>query len=235
MNLWDFQLDPNWSGNSKFVRSMRTVPSFTPGCYEISDPDGTVCVPQPAKKPTGGHYIIDSLGDRLMWRLAYRNFGTYQSWLVSHTVRVGTGSSERTGIRWYELRGTSVGVPNIHQTGTINPDTVTYRFMPGIAQDHDGNAAIGYSVSNTSIHPGIRASSWSLINQTKSVEFDILDGGGDQENSVKWGSYVSMTVDPVDDCTFWYVNQYLTANQTQQNVIWKTKISKFKIASCSAR
>jgi hypothetical protein len=201
MNLWDFQLDPNWSGNSKFVRSMRTVPSFIPGCYEISDPDGTVCVPQPAKKPTGGHYLIDSLGDRLMWRLAYRTFGTYQSWLVSHTVRVGTGSSKRTGI----------------------------------AQDHDGNAAIGYSVSNTRIHPGIRASSWSLINQTKPVEFDILDGGGDQENSVKWGSYVSITVDPVDDCTFWYVNQYLAANQTQQNVIWKTKISKFKIASCSAR
>jgi hypothetical protein len=233
MNLWDFQLDPNWSGNSKFVRSMRTVRSFTPGCYETSSPDNTVCVPQPAMKSGGGHYLIDSVGDRLQWRLAYRNFGSYQSWLVSHTVLVGTGTSNRTGIRWYELRGT--GVPNIHQTGTINPDKVTYRFMPGIAQDHDGNAAIGYSVGNTTTHPGIRGSSWSLTKQTKPVEFHILDGSGDQENSVKWGSYVSMTVDPDDDCTFWYVNQYLTANQTQQNVIWKTKVSNFKIASCTAR
>jgi len=235
MNLWDFQLDPNWSGNSKFVRSMRTVPSFTPGCYEVSSPDNTVCVPQPGLKTGGGHYLIDSLGDRLMWRLAYRNFGSYQSWLVSHTVRVGTGTSQRTGIRWYELRNTGAGVPSIHQSGTINPDTVIYRFMPGIAQDHDGNAAIGYSVGNTTTHPGIRGSSWSLTKQTKPVEFDILDGGGDQENSVKWGSYVSMTVDPEDDCTFWYVNQYLTANQTQQNVIWKTKISNFKVATCTAR
>jgi hypothetical protein len=233
MNVWDFKLDPYWSGNSKFVRSLRKVPAFTPGCYEISDPDGTVCVPQPAMKPTGGHYLIDSLGDRLMWRLAYRNFGTYQSWLVSHTVRVGTGTSKRTGIRWYELRGT--GVPDIYQTGTINPDTVIYRFMPSIAQDHDGNAAIGYSVANTSIHPSMRGSSWSLVNKTKPVEFDIWDGSGDEENSFKWGSYVSMTVDPVDDCTFWYVNQYLTQNQTQQNIIWQTKISNFKIESCSAK
>src|ERR1700733_5346143 len=235
MNLWDFQLDPTWSGNSKFVRSMRTVPAFTPGCYVPSNPDGTVCVPEPGKKSTGGHFLIDSVGDRLEWRLAYRNFGTYQSWLVSHTIRVGTGSSNRTGIRWYELRNSGAGVPSIHQSGTINPDTVTYRFMPGIAQDHDGNAAIGYSVGNTTIHPGIRGSSWSLTKQTKPVEFNILTGGGDQENSTKWGSYVSMTVDPVDDCTFWYVNQYLTANQTQQNVIWKTKISNFKISTCTAR
>jgi len=233
MNVWDFQLDPNWSGKSKFVRSMRTVPSFTPGCYQPSNPDDTVCVPQPAVKNGGGHYLIDSLGDRLMWRLAYRNFGTYQSWLVSHTVRVGTGTSNRTGIRWYELRGT--GVPGIYQTGTINPDTVTYRFMPSIAQDHDGNAAIGYSVGDTSIHPGIRASSWSLTEKTKPVEVDILDGSGDQENSVKWGSYTAMTVDPVDDCTFWYVNQYLTANQTKQNVIWQTRVANFKISSCSAK
>ena len=233
INLWDFQLDPNWSGKSKLVRSYLTVPAFTPGCYEPSKPDDTVCVPEPAKKSNGSHYLIDSLGDRLMWRLAYRNFGTYQSWLVSHTVRVGINASKRTGIRWYELRGT--GVPTLHQSGTINPDKVTFRFMPSIAQDHDGNAAIGYSVGNALIHPGIRASSWSLVNNTKPVEVDILDGGGDQENTVKWGTYTSMTVDPVDDCTFWYVNQYLTANQTQQNVIWQTRISNFKVASCTAR
>jgi len=233
INLWDFQLDPNWSGNSKFVRSMRTVPAFTPGCYEPSSPDNTVCVLQPAKKKGGGHYLIDSVGDRLMWRLAYRNFGTYQSWLVSHTILVGPGASNQTGIRWYELRGK--GVPAIHQSGTVKPDKTTFRFVPSMAQDHDGNAAAGYSVSSTLIHPGIRASWWNLPKRSKATELDIQDGSGDQENSAKWGSYTSMTVDPIDDCTFWYVNQYFTANQTQQNVIWQTRIANFKVSTCSAR
>jgi len=225
LNLWDFQLDTNWSGNSKLVQSPLTVPTFTPGCYDVQDPAKSVCIPQPAR----GDYL-PSLADRLMPRMAYRNFGTYQSWLVSQTVQVTSGSKQ-TGIRWYEMRASSTGTPTLYQSGTVSLDTSAYRFMPSIAQDHVGNAAVGYSVSSSKINPGIRSSSWNLTNDTKPVEVNIQNGGGSQENSRDWGDYTAMTVDPVDDCTFWYVNQYLPANETK-GINWHTRIANFQVSGC---
>ncbi len=224
INLWDFQLDPNWGGNSKLVPSSLSVPTFAPGCYNLKNPGNTFCIPQPA-----GPDPLNSVGDRLMPRMAYRNFGTYQSFLVSQSVQP-TGSRQQTGIAWYELRGS--GTPTLYQSGTVSLDTSTYRFMPSIAQDHVGNAAVGYSVSSGKIHPGIRASSWSLINNTKPVEVIIQNGSGSQENSKNWGDYTSMAVDPVDDCTFWYVNEYLPSNETGKAINWHSKIAKFKLSSC---
>jgi hypothetical protein len=224
INLWDFQLDPSWGGNSKLVQSSLTVPAYTPGCYDANNPSKAICVPQPS-----GPDHLTSLGDRLMPRLAYRNFGTYQSFLVSQTVQVAS-ASKQTGIQWYELRGS--GTPALFQSGTVSLDSSIYRFMPSIAQDHVGNAAVGYSVSSGQIHPGIRASSWSLIDNTGPVEVDIQNGGGSQENSPYWGDYTSMTVDPVDDCTFWYVNEYLSSNETGKAISWHSRIAKFKESSC---
>lgn len=224
INLWDFQLDPNWVGKSKLVQSALTVPTYTPACYDPANPSKSICIPQPS-----GPDHLTSLGDRLMPRVAYRNFGTYQSFLVSQAVQVGT-SSKQTGVRWYEMRGS--GTPTLYQSGTVSLDTSIYRFMPSIAQDKAGNAAAGYSVSSGTIRPGIRASSWSLVNNTNPVEVDIQNGGGSQENSPYWGDYTSMTVDPVDDCTFWYVNEYLPSNETGKAINWQTKIAKFSLSNC---
>jgi hypothetical protein len=102
--------------------------------------------------------------------------------------------------------------------------------MPSIAQDKDGNAAAGYSVSGATIHPSIRAAYWQLPSGNP-TEFHILDSDGDQQNSPRWGDYTSMTVDPVDDCTFWYVNEYYK-NQTGKKVSWRTRISRFKVPTC---
>jgi len=232
INLWDFHVDWVNPANSTFTNSSLSVTTYTPGCYNVAQPGNTYCVLQPSGPPQGGHYKIDSVGDRLMPRLAYRNFGSYESFLVSHTVRVAVNSGvNRTGIRWYELRGS--GTPAIYQTGTINPDTLLYRFMPSIAQDHDGNAAVGYSISSAEVHPGIKASWWSLTNPSKKpIELSIYSGGGDSISAKNWGDYSSMTVDPVDDCTFWYVNQYLASNQTG-SPNWNTRIANFKVSTCS--
>jgi hypothetical protein len=228
LNLWDLKL--NWANasSSTFAKTSITVPAYTPGCYQVTNPVNTVCVPESTTKSTGNY--IDSVGDRLMPRLDYRNFGTYESFLVSQTVQVGTGASKQTGIRWYELRGS--GTPALFQSGTVTYGTAPDRFMPSIAQDHSGNAAVGYSISSSTTHPGIRGSRWNLVTKTAPVEFILMNGAGDQENTYNWGDYTSMTVDPVDDCTFWYVNQYLSANQTGNSISWKTRISKFKIATC---
>jgi hypothetical protein len=173
---------------------------------------------------------IDSVGDRFMPRFAYRNFGSYESFLASHAIQVGTGNSKQTGVRWYELRGS--GSPIVFQDGTVNPDASLYRFMPSIAQDNSANVAVGYSVSSGSTHPGIRASWWSLKTLTAPTEVTLFNGSGDEENAPQWGDYSSMTVDPVDGCTFWYVNEYFAQNQTGKPYNWDTRISTFKTPAC---
>jgi hypothetical protein len=110
-----------------------------------------------------------------------------------------------------------------------------FRFMPSIAQDHSAEAAVGYSVSSPSAHPGIRESSWNLTSNSHPVEVAIQKGAADEENSEKWGDYTSMTVDPVDDCTFWYVNEYFSSSQIGTEIDWDTKIAKFKLSTCQAR
>jgi hypothetical protein len=228
-NLWDFHV--NWTNRSltTFTQSAVSVAPYTPGCYQVHSPVQTICVPEPSTSSTGES--IDSVGDRFMPRFAYRNFGSYESFLFSHDVQVGTGSKQ-TGIRWYELRGS--GTPSVFQDGTISPDTTNYRFIPSIAEDSVGNAAAGYSISSSTTHPGLSASWWSLTNATAPVEFTLYSGGADLENTWHWGSYDSMTVDPVDGCTFWYVNEYYPQNQTGSLINWHTRIANFQLPGCGS-
>ena len=227
-NLWNFHVDWTTPANSTFTQSSVSVAPYTPGCYSAASPSQTICVPEPSTATTGQH--IDSVGDRFMPRFDYRNFGSYESFLISHTVQTGTGSSQQTGVRWYELRGS--GTPTVYQDGTVSPDTSLYRFMPSIAQDSSGNAAVGYSVSSASVHPGISASWFSLTTLTPPVEFSILAGTADEENTYHWGDYSSMTVDPVDGCTFWYVNEYFPVNETGTAINWHTRIANFRLSGC---
>lgn len=227
LNLWNFHVNWKTPSLSTFTKSKLTVTSYTPGCYDLTQPAMTNCVNQPSSATSG--WFLDSVGDRLMPRMAYRNFGTYQSFLVSQTVQVTPGTNQQTGIRWYELRGS--GIPTIFQSGTVTSGTTVYRFMPSIAQDKVGNAAAGYSVSGNNTHPGIRAAYWSLPNKTAATEINVKTGVGDEENSGRYGDYTSMTVDPADDCTFWYVNQYYLANEIT-TVNWDTRISYFKLSTC---
>jgi hypothetical protein len=226
-NLWDFHVDWTDPALTTFTQSAISVAPYTPGCYDVLSPVQTVCVPEPSTSTTKEY--IDSVGDRFMPRFAYRNFGSYESFLISHDVSVSTTSTQ-TGVRWYELRGP--GTPTVYQDGTINPDSTNYRFIPSIAEDSFGNAAAGYSISSKSTHPSLNASWWSLTDPTAPVEFTLYDGTADQENTWHWGSYDSMTVDPVDGCTFWYVNEYYPANQTGTEIVWHTRIANFQLPGC---
>jgi hypothetical protein len=229
INLWDFHVDWVNPINSTFAHSSPTVPTYVPGCYNPKAPFNTFCIPESTTKINGNR--VDSVGDRFMPRFAYRNFGTYESFLVSHTVRANTQNLQ-TAIGWYELRGS--GTPAIYQSGTVNLDQVRFRFMPSIAQDHAGNAAVGYNVSNGGAHPGIRSSWWNTKNPTP-TEVVIFRGSGDEEDSKSWGDYSSMTVDPVDDCTFWYVTEYFAQNETGKPINWDTRIGSYKVSTCAKR
>ena len=233
LNFWEFHVNWILPSQSNFVGPKQvTVPSYIPGCYDVPAPTNTVCVPEPTTSTTNN--FIDSVGDRLMHRFAYRRFTNgppYQSYLVSHDVQVGSGSLSQTGIRWYEF----TSGPTLLNSGTISPSDGNYRFVPSVAQDSAGNLAAGYSVSGTSEHPSIAASYLNLRGgNVTPTEIPLLAGTADEENAYHWGGYTSMTVDPVDDCTFWYVNEYFTTPQSGTLVTWRTRISNFKAPGCAA-
>ena len=227
INLWQFHVDWTTPSNSALTRSTASVSRYTPGCYDKKAVGNTLCVPESTSNTTG--IRLDSVGDRLMPRFAYRNFGTYESYLVSHTVQ--PGKTKKTGIRWYEFR-VNGSTADVFQSGTISPDTKWFRYMPSIAQDKVGNAAVGYNLSRGNAHPGIKASWWNLGQPAQPKEISIIKGIGDEENSPRYGDYNSMTVDPVDDCTFWFVAEYFQQNQTGKEINWNTRIAKFKVSSC---
>jgi hypothetical protein len=236
VNLWDFHVDWKSPVNTKLSKTSLTVPTYTPGCYNAKFPLFTNCVPEPSSSKT--QIRIDSVGDRLMPNMPYRNFGSYESFVISHTVQPGT--NKQTGIRWYELRCTGCNgntAPTLNLSGNLAFDASSFRFVPSIAEDKVGNAAAGYSISGAKIHPSITTATWSLIQNTKPSETILLNGPGDLEVAGskvggRWGSYTSMTVDPVDDCTFWYVNQYFATTQTTSPYNWNTSISKFSLPNC---
>lgn len=230
LNIWQFHVDWNNPTNSTFTGpTPLTVPTYQPGCYSTSNPTDTYCVPEASTAQT--KVRIDSVGDRLMHRFAFRQFPTYASYLVTHDIQMAP-SGLQTGVRWYQLQSNN-GVFSLTNSGTISPDKSYFRFVPSIAQDKTGNVAVGYSGSSTTIHPAIAFSYFNLPKNSSPKEVLVIEGTGDQENSSHWGGYTSMTVDPTDDCTFWYVNEYLNANQTGTTHTWKTRLAHFVLPGCS--
>jgi hypothetical protein len=218
LNLWKFHVDFTTPSLSTFTgpTSIPGVAAFTAPCTNTQD-----CVPQP-----GTTTSLDALGDRLMYRLAYRNFGDHESLVANHTVLTGDGN---TGVRWYEVRDPN-GAPNINQQGTFAPDS-DYRWMASIAMDKSGNIAVGYSVSSSATYPSIRYTGWEVGDTpgTLQAETSLVAGGGSQTGYDRWGDYSAMRIDPSDDCTFWYTQEYQATTQVAD---WSTRIGSFKFPSC---
>ncbi|HSQ68814.1 MAG TPA: hypothetical protein VLM41_01920, partial [Steroidobacteraceae bacterium] len=141
------------------------------------------------------------------------------------------------GVRWYEVRRMN-GQYTVHQQGTYSPDDV-HRWMGSAAMDRDGNIALGYSVvDGVSVFPGIRYTARYADDPAGAMtvaETVIMNGTGVQTTTnSRWGDYTSMNVDPTDDCTFWYVNEYYTAEgQATSAAGWQTRIASFKLPGCS--
>jgi hypothetical protein len=220
LNLWKFHVDWTNPAASTFSGpSSIPVAAFTAACN-----GGGTCIPQAGTKNK-----LDSLADRIMYRLAYRNFGDHESIVVNQSVTAGSS----VGIRWYELRNPG-GTPVIYQQSTYAPDS-TYRWMGSIAMDHSGDIGLGYSASSSSIKPAIRYTgrlAGDPLN-TLQAESTLIQGTGSQTARLhRWGDYSSIAVDPTDDCTFWYTNEYLSSNGSFN---WRTRIGSFKFPSCSAQ
>lgn len=222
LNLWKFHVDWATPANSTFAGPTNIpVASFSPACS-----GGGTCIPQPNTSNK-----LDSLADRLMYRLAYRNRAGTESLVVNHSVAVGSRRNSVTSVRWYEIRNPN-GTPTVFQQGTLGTSDGIHRWMGSIAMDKQGNIALGYSASSSSVRPSIRYTGQLATDalNTMQAENSIIAGVGSQTGNLhRWGDYSAMTVDPVDDCTFWYTNEYLKSSGSFN---WSTRIASFKFPGC---
>ena len=260
--MWKFHVDWNNPANSTLGTGSGTPVPVGGGLYTAAagHPDfqvpianfvpaqcvygeGPNCVPE--KVVAGVHTAtLDTLGDRTMFRVTYRNFGDHESMVVHHTVVTGADApngATRTGLRWYEVRNLST-TPAIYQQSTfapLDPTNPLWRWMGSAAMDHVGDIAIGYSASGPNYFPSIhyagRLATDPLndLTQGENVMFAGLGIQGFPLN--RWGDYSDLTVDPNDDCTFWYTNEYLPANRAGDllPVNWHTRIGSFKFSQCA--
>ncbi|MDQ3253418.1 MAG: hypothetical protein M3R15_05850 [Acidobacteriota bacterium] len=196
LRLFDFHADFGTPANSTFTE--RAESPVAVAAFDPRTPPGRANIEQPGGTP------LDSISDRLMHRLQYRNFGTHQSLIVNHTVNVGTGTTLAThqaGVRYYELRRTGATY-GVNEQASFAPDTAN-RWMGSAAMDNQGNLAVGYSVSSSSIFPSVRYAgrlAGDPANGLFQGEATMVAGGFFQANtSSRWGDYSAMNVDPTDD------------------------------------
>ena len=219
LNVWQF----NSSHTTFSLIQTISVPSFSEAC------GGGACIPQ-----LGTNEQLDSLGDRMMYRLVYRNLGTASSpdeVLVANQSVDAVGT--QVGARWYELEHSGTAGFAVKQEGTWAPSDGNDRWMGSIAMDKAQDIALGYSVSSSLINPEIAFTgndpSAGDPSGILEAETSIINGTGSQTSYNRWGDYSSMSVDPTDDCTFWYTNEYL---QATGNFNWSTQIAPIRFSSC---
>jgi subtilisin-like proprotein convertase family protein len=231
LRVFNFHADFDAPASSTFTE--RAESPIAVAAFDPSTPAGRDDIeqPPPANNATAA---LDAIGDRLLHRLQYRNFGTHQSLVTNHTVNVGTGTTlalHQAGVRYYELRSTG-GAYSVNEQASFAPDT-TNRWMGSAAMDHQGNLAVGYSVSSTTVFPGIRYAgrlAGDPANGLFQGEAVLQAGGFVQTNtSSRWGDYSSTNIDPSDDCTFWHTNEYYLDDQPSITAEWHTRVGSFKV------
>lgn len=222
--LWEFDIDFDAPATSSF-QVVKTIP-VSP--YDTIFPcDGRSCIPQPA--PLGAVDIL-SYRQRPTFRAAYRNFGSYQAIVATQSVEAAPNMA---GMRWWEVRNPGANAV-LYQDSTFAPGVGDgiHRWMGSIAQDRSGNIGLGYSASSGSLFPSVRYTgrleSDALNEMTQGEGVFVNGGGGHTASTRRWGDYTSMNIDPSDDCTFWYINQYFVSSGTQ----WTLRAGSFKFPDC---
>jgi hypothetical protein len=223
-----FQFSVTWSARptGSFSLAAELPVAAFDSIFPCDPSSSRSCIPQPQ---TGNKIDILSYRQRPTFRLAYRNFGTYESFVTNQSVEARPGIA---GVRWYELRRAN-GALSVYQQGTYAPADGVHRWMGSIAEDRFGNIGLGYSVSNgDTVFPGIRYTgrlAGDTLGEMTLGEGVVINGSGSQRVSARWGDYTDITVDPTDDCTLWYVNEYY-AHSSQRG--WQTRIGSFRLGSC---
>jgi len=233
LNVYD--LSVNWNKLSKASLKLAAQLPVAPfdSIFPCA-PTARDCLPQPGITNPDQYLDILSYRQRPTFRLAYRNFGQYEALVTNQSVEALPGVA---GVRWYEIHRTG-GTYSLYQQGTFAPSDGVHRWMGSAAMDRQSNIGLGYSVVNgTNVFPGVRYTgrlSGDPLGQMTLGEGVIINGSGVQTTTnSRWGDYTDITVDPTDDCTFWYVNEYYTAaGQASSTAGWQTRIASFKLPGC---
>jgi hypothetical protein len=229
LQVYEFDVDWNDPSSATLTPTASLTPqSFNSNPCPWDNGSGQSCILQ----PTGP--ALDSLAyGYMMYRLSYHNFGEHQTLLLNHTVAAdGNPSRNHAGIRWYELRRAHKAQWSIYQQGTYAPDA-NDRWLGSIAMDRHGDIALGFDVSGAAEYPSIHYASRrpsDPLGQLRRDEISIIEGHGAQLGSIFFGDYSQMTVDPRDECTFWYTNTYYPMTTTPNR--WHTRIAAFRFADC---
>lgn len=214
--IYRYHVDWEQPQNSSMDAVLLDVAPFQPLCASRTP----YCVPQ-LNGP-----VLDGLSDRMMFRVAYRNMGAYESVIANHNVVADRSG----GVRWYEIRDPA-GAASVYQQGTYAPDSNS-RWMGSAAMDRGGNIGLGFSLSSAQQNVAI-----GLTGRTPADPPGVMGQGettipgGGAENQVRWGDYSTLSVDPVDDCTFWYTAQYIPFDGTRN---WRTRVATFQLPGCTA-
>ena len=233
LNIWDLRVKWRSTPVASLVLEEQLATEPFDSIFPCA-PTSRDCLPQPGITDRAQYLDILSYRQRPTWRLAYRNNKTHETLVTTQSVEALPGVA---GMRWYEIRRTG-GTYTIRQQGTYAPADGVHRWMGSVAQDKKGNMALGYSVVNgTTVFPGIRYTgrlAGDPLGQMTLGEGTVINGSGVQTSAnSRWGDYTSMNIDPTDDCTFWYVNQYYTAaGQASSAAGWQTRIASFKLPGC---
>jgi hypothetical protein len=225
---FDFHVDFVNPKNSTF-KGPHVIP--VPNYVLLCDDGGNfACVPQPSPGEK-----VDSLSGLLMFRLAYRRFASHDSMVVAHAVQPGKGSTATVATRWYELRSTG-GKFSLYQSGTFQNKTDNL-WMASIAMDKQGNIAMGMSAdSSTNLDTSVWYTGRVPGDPLGKMEAPVVVAKGSAvqvKGGNRWGDYSSMSVDPSDDCTFWYSQEYYNKkNGGTQSSDWTTHLVSFKFDSC---
>jgi hypothetical protein len=216
--FWKVHVDWNNPANTKAEGPVKI--NVAPYHY-LCNGQLSSCVPQP-----GTERRLDVQGDKIMQRLVYRKVGAHESIAAAHSIAARDGG----GVRWYEFRLDKKGDPTLYQQGTYAPEGF-YRWMPSIAMDKKGDIGIGYSFGGLPNFVGQRFAARQIGDpkgQLTLHETMLAKGEASQTNTLRWEDYSTTAMDPSDDCTFWYVGDYLKEGDSA----YRTRIGSFRLPNC---
>ena len=217
--VWQFHVD--WKDARK-TRVTGPVKVAVAPYHYLCGGQLTNCVPQP-----GTDRRLDAQGDKLMARVVYRNLGHREAIVAVHSVNTEAAGG---GVRWYEFDVTRDRSIALRQQSTYAPDSF-YRWMASPAMDARGNIVIGYSFGGTPHFAGQRIAARLATDSAGTLTFRetvLAEGEASQTNTLRWEDYTQTAVDPSDDCTIWYVGDYLKAGAQA----YATRIGAVRVPGC---
>lgn len=220
--IYFYKVHVDWTDASKTTVSKPQKIAVAPYHY-LCDGQLSNCASQPETERR-----LDSQGDKLIQRLAYRNFGNHESILAEHSVATAAHGG---GVRWYEFRLDKQRDPVLYQQSTYAPADGLYRWLGSMAMDRKGDIGMGYSFGGVPNYPGQRFAARLEKDPKGQLTFHesvLADGKASQTGSLRWEDYTNIVVDPADDCTFWFVGNYLKAGATSST----TRIGSFAVPGC---